>query len=315
MPTPPTPSSPNLTPKLPTPTVPVISLEPKEPLFSAPIVYGQCVAAVKNLDDPKLLAYYDDLRVMNRTNLHRIITRAEFIKLVLNAGKVNLESYKNQKNIAEFSDIDQNSWYAPYVSYMVATKAMGGQEITDKNGKITKIFRPNDTITRAEASKILSELVRKTDQKLPTIEEILSFADVAPQASLSPYIQFAFNNCLLHGRNTIDGKPIDGKPRIFEPSDNITLAETSKVLYNITHSSDAIDKSFSLVLESVIKNSPVKNLEQIDMQKTMQNFTKSENIPAEAPKIKNISPENTLILMPTVELDGKKFTIVEMMKK
>lgn len=101
-------------------------------------------------------------------------------------------------------------------------------------------MRPNDTISRAEASKILTELMREINMPLPNREEIHTFSDVNPEETLAPYVQFAYNSCLLHGRNTLNGEPLDGKPRVFEPFDGITLAETAKVLYNITHSEAAL---------------------------------------------------------------------------
>lgn len=261
------------------------------PLFSAPIIGGQCISAVKNLDDPKLMAYYDDLNVINRENLHRTITRVEFIKLVLNAWKVNLSSETNLEDLASFTDIDVNSWYAPYIAYMLHTHTMNGQElldennvpVVDENGNVQKIFRPNDSISRAEASKILSELVRKYGESLPNIDAIISFEDVLREDALSPYIQYAFDNCLLHGRNTIDGHPIDGAPRIFEPFDSITLAETSKVLYNITHSGVDSEKSFAEKITSGMENILKKNSTTIEKENNvkkpdvnLQNFVKIE---------------------------------------
>lgn len=297
----------------PIPTLPTLPITPKIippvegiPLFSAPIANGQCISAVKNLDDPKLFAYYDDLKIINRKNVHRSISRVEFIKLVLNAAKLDLSEFENADNIKDFTDIDQKSWYAPYIAYMVASDTMSGQEILDENGNTIKIFRPNAPISRAEASKILSELVRKKDQKLPTIDEIISFEDVNPKEPLSPYIQFAYNSCLLHGRNTIDGQPIDGKPRVFEPFDRITLAETSKVLYNITHSNTDENAVFA---------------ENIDALKS--NFLKMQT--SNSLTGQNIQPSNTddqkngtitsPVLMPVLTVNGQNFTLNSMLQK
>lgn len=280
---------------------PIIPLIPNPddniPLFSAPIINGQCVSAVKNLDDPKLLAYYDDLGVMNRDKLNRQIRRSEFVKLVLNAGKVNTDAI-DLSVLDGFSDIDKTAWYAPLIAYVIKTGTMNGQEITDENGNIKKIFRPNDTISRAEAAKILSELVRKKDENLPNEAEITSFEDVFPRATLSPYVQYAFNSCLLHGRNTIDGKPIDGKPRIFEPMDRITLAETAKVLYNITHSGvDNAEKAIETFVNHL--SDFVKNTD-----------TKAENHENEKPK--EIPQASTPLLVPRLSVGGKEFSLQDL---
>lgn len=56
--------------------------EPNLPVMtSAPV----CTAAIKNIDDPRLVAYYEELGVIHATNPDRKLTRAEFIKLIINA--------------------------------------------------------------------------------------------------------------------------------------------------------------------------------------------------------------------------------------
>lgn len=269
----------------------------EEPLFSAPIVGGQCVSAVRNLDDPYLLVYYDDLGIMDRSNVNRAITRVEFVKLVLNAGKVDLNQNLDVSNLSGFVDIDQNSWYVPYVSYMVRTETMNGQEIIDENGNTVKIFRPNDTISRAEASKILSELVKKKDEALPEEKYIKTFVDVDPKNSLSAYVQYAYNSCLLHGRNTLDGQPIDGKPRIFEPEDSITLAETAKVLYNITHSN--VDSGVNFTNTMVNVGKIITNITTT----TTQSGTNTSQ-----------TTSTTTTLVPTITVGGQSFGIANLLQ-
>ncbi len=73
---------------------------------------------------------------------------------------------------------------------------------------------------------------------LPDTSNINTFADVINTSNLSPYIQYAYDSCLLHGRNTIDGEPVGGTERLFDPKSGITVAETAKILYNMTHSQE-----------------------------------------------------------------------------
>lgn len=110
-------------------------------------------------------------------------------------------------------------WYAPYVAY--ATK---GGIIHGDNGK----FRPNDTVSRGEAAKIL---IRSTT--LPYSTGSIVFSDVPFSNTLGVYIQTAFDHCVLHGRHTINGIPTT-PTRLFEPADGISLGESAKVLYNMT---------------------------------------------------------------------------------
>ena len=227
------------------------------PILPSPGLAGKCYSAIKNLDDPKLLAYYNKLQVNNLHNVNRSLSRIEFLKLVLNATSISLEN-EDITTLKNFEDLDMNAWYAKYVAYALRTGGLHGQDSYDKNGKQRfdadgnplKIFRPDDQISRAEAAKILGEFTRKIGEKLPSGDEISSFEDVTQDMSLAPYIQYAYNQCLLHGRHTIDGEPMLGKPRLFEPYSYMSLAETAKVLYNITH--------FQEIISSVMK--PVQNI-------------------------------------------------------
>lgn len=203
------------------------------PLFSAPVAGGQCVAAVLNIDDPKIDAYYSHIGVQDSSNINRFLTRAEFIKLLLNAGnaKVNdISAEEIREILANFDDVNVNDWYAKYVAYAVREGIMSGQTIDAKS-----IFRPNDTISRAEASKILTQTTLEKDTKLPT--EIKNFIDVSPENSLARYIENAYITCLLHGTNTRNGEVLPGElGRKFSPFKEITLGETAKILYNMSHS-------------------------------------------------------------------------------
>lgn len=208
------------------------------PLFNTPInIGGQCISAVYNIDDPKVDAYYATIGVQDASNTERFLTRAEFLKLLLNAGHAKIQeiSKEEQSKILKiYSDIDTNEWYAPYIAYATKEGIMSGQN-TDTDGNITKIFRPNDTISRSEASKILTQVTLEKDTKLPT--EITSFIDVNENNSLARYIENAYKTCLLHGTNARDGKVLEGEPgRKFSPDKNITLGETAKILYNMSYS-------------------------------------------------------------------------------
>lgn len=82
------------------------------------------------------------------------ITRAEAIKILLIANKIDvskLELTENQK--MQFVDIT-DSWMIPYVIKAQELWIISGQVI---NGKLK--FRPNDWITRAESSKVIVKVL------------------------------------------------------------------------------------------------------------------------------------------------------------
>lgn len=108
-----------------------------------------------------------------------------------------------------FEDVPTDSWYAPYVSL-----ALSKGIISDKNTN----FRPNDTISRAEASKIIVGIFGTN-----IINSKTSFSDVDESSDLAKYIETAKNLGFL------SGQVIDGKLK-FRPNDSITRAEIAKIV-------------------------------------------------------------------------------------
>ncbi len=68
-----------------------------------------------------------------------------------------LESFakeiQTESLIASFRDVDQQSWYAPYVAAMVRRGIVSGDE--DSQGNPRGTFRPQDYVTIAEGLKIV----------------------------------------------------------------------------------------------------------------------------------------------------------------
>lgn len=135
------------------------------------------------------------------------LTRAEFLKITFNAA-----SWKAfGTGTIVFEDVMTDTWYAPYVA-LATSRGI----ITSKN----TYFRPNDTITRAEAAKIIVGVLGVSLANNDT-----SFADVDPYSDLTPYIETAKNFGFF------TGQMIDGELR-FRPNDPITRAEIAKVVVN-----------------------------------------------------------------------------------
>ncbi len=74
------------------------------------------------------------------------VTKAEFIKIALNATKKRILD-SNEINIATFTDVSQNDWYYNYIE----TAAHLGVISSDE----TKVYFPNKNITRKEAAYII----------------------------------------------------------------------------------------------------------------------------------------------------------------
>ncbi len=111
-----------------------------------------------------------------------LLTRAEFLKLSFKFGNIPTDSSAN----LAFPDVDPSHWSAPYVATAHARGWIRGYA----DGK----FRPNATVTRAEAlAMAVNMLVGK--ENLPA--GATSMRDVASSHWAAPYVAFAEKNGLM----------------------------------------------------------------------------------------------------------------------
>ena len=136
------------------------------------------------------------------------LTRAEFLKIIINTTGWDLP-----QTIWDlpFRDVSIGAWYAKYVS-LALSKGL----IRDYT-----YFNPNDSITRAEATKIFMEALGITVAEPST----MTFVDVNRYSDLAKYIEAA------KFLNIISGQVRNGN-NIFRPNDTMTRAEIAKVVAN-----------------------------------------------------------------------------------
>lgn len=178
----------------------------------------RCAHSLKDLTDPRLTSFYPRMGLTDVTQPGRAVSRAEFLQYVLSTAKIDVSSESDP----EYTDVNSSHNLKQYIAYATRTGLLSGH-----NGQ----FRPDDTISRAEAAKVF---VHASGLSLST--GAIIFSDVPNTHSLAAHIQTAFDGCLLDGRHTRGGVSLlpNGERR-YEPSDIITVAETAKVLYNIVH--------------------------------------------------------------------------------
>jgi S-layer homology domain len=191
------------------------------PASGNPILFqnfvAKCGSEIENLNDNRLKNYYNNLESSISRGFNDKATRAEFVELVLLSIGADVSGEKS----VTYTDVTMSHPQAQYIAYATRLGI-----ITGKDG----LFRPDDQISRAEAAKIL---ILGTGVQIS--DTISTFSDVSERSTLGKYIQTAYDSCILHGRRTLDGETtLASQRRIFEPYDGITVAETAKVLYNIT---------------------------------------------------------------------------------
>ena len=90
------------------------------------------------------------------------ITRAEFAKLITTmygglTPEKAIKDYENGKYSESFSDVPNNSWYAPYVAFVQTEGIAQGTKIDEE-------FSPNEAITREEAAIMISRMAKIANQ-------------------------------------------------------------------------------------------------------------------------------------------------------
>lgn len=111
-----------------------------------------------------------------------------------------------------FADVASDAWYAPYISLALSKGIISGKNT---------MFRPDDTISRAEAAKIIVGVFGINVSNSTKS----AFTDVDPSSDLAKYIEASST------LGFFSGQIIDGK-RTFRPDDSITRAEIAKVIAN-----------------------------------------------------------------------------------
>ena len=172
----------------------------------------KCDQTLTNLNDSRLTAYYNDLKVIDRSNINRPLTRAEFLKLVINSANIDVSNESN----APFADVPASHPLNKYIAYAAR---IGQISATQGNN-----FYPDAPISRAEAAKVFVNAAGLGESTMAT-----AFADVSfDKTQLAGYIQSAYDNCLLHGQ-------MENGSRVYNPFRNISLGEAVKVIFNVNY--------------------------------------------------------------------------------
>lgn len=199
------------------------------------------------------------------------ITRAELLKIIFEG---NNSEVKNP-NTNCFPDVGYQEWYSKYICTAKNLKIINGYD--DGN------FKPNQTINKAEALKILGEFYQ------------WDTSDKQNQAWYSKYIDFGKNKNLLENASDLD------------PSANMSRGEISETLYRFLASTEYKTEKFSDDLENEIAiKINAQDVAEENLIKTDK--TISRNLPT--PQIVQLTPGDIKIVfswqMPIIPLEQEK---------
>lgn len=146
--------------------------------------------------------------VANNASLYgptRSVTRGEFVKMLSRSLGCH---YSFTGTDSWFPDVDANNWSAEYITFAVKKWWI--------NGYANGTFWPNNSITRAEAAKILARSI-----VLDTTGASSSFRDVPRMNTFYPYVSALSTAKIMNGTSATT----------FKPDANISRWEVARIFY------------------------------------------------------------------------------------
>lgn len=134
-----------------------------------------------------------------------LVNRAEFLKIIIEGSGINTDVSTK----TPFYDINNNAWYAPYVKKAYTSGWVQGY--TDGT------FRPEQTITKVEALKILGKV---QNWAIPEIITTAPFSDTGKTEWFTPYVTFAKEKGLLEETG-----------KLLFPNQEMSRAKISETVY------------------------------------------------------------------------------------
>lgn len=141
------------------------------------------------------------------------ITRAEFVKILVEAFELKTENTDTKK---AFGDVSEKDWYYSYVNAALDYGII--------NGKSDTYFGAKDNISRQDMSALIYRVLTRFNKIKPVETVTKKYSDFA---SISEY---AKNSVLMLSEYGIINGFSDGS---FRPSENATRAEAAQLIYNV----------------------------------------------------------------------------------
>ena len=156
---------------------------------------------VAELASKKIMSGYPDGNFRPEQSLNR----AEIVKIAATAFDLEIPEISEDP----FVDVSQDEWFAPFVAAAKTADIISGDSAS--------IFRPEDSVNRVEALKIL---ILASGLELPPKASFSRFSDVSYNEWFIRFVNFAETNGIIDG--FIDGS--------FRPDDLVNRAQITKIV-------------------------------------------------------------------------------------
>ncbi|WLR53017.1 S-layer homology domain-containing protein [Bacillus tianshenii] len=210
------------------------------------------------------------------------VTRAQAAKILA----VTLELDVENTNEVSFPDVDEDAWYANYVSALVEEGVINGFE--------DGTFRPDETLTRAQMAKMITEAY---DIKAAEDAEI-PFEDLEGATWAKEYI------AALYDAGIVDGVKEDE----FAPLANVTRAQVAAFVYKTEIAGD--DEQPEEPEEpsaTVVEDAKATSLVQVEVTFNNENYDEDEAKDPANYEIEDTDGDELDIK--DVDVDGKTATL------
>lgn len=177
--------------------------EEPQPAFTDLPTTHKNKTAIEYLKEKNIIGGYKD----GTFQPEKAINRAELLKVLIESRVSGFKA--SEHDISCFIDTPQGAWFTPYICY--------SQKQGWTNGYKDNTFRPAQTVSKAEALKIILSAFQFS---MPSEAQISYFDDVSTQEWFSPYIQTAKEHDFL--------EEVSGK---YSPHEGMTRASVSEVIY------------------------------------------------------------------------------------
>jgi len=159
------------------------------------------------------------------------LNRAEMAKIAVNVAAQSgvIADPSDMTGAPTFIDVPTGTWFYEYVS--VAAKNGIFEGFKDASGNLTGFFGPEQTVNRAQASKVLLLSAGVPEMLVPASP----FIDVNPSDWFYNYVTSAYNWSILDGYKDNNGS-LTG---FFGPADDVTRAQIAKIA---TLAQDPVDR-------------------------------------------------------------------------
>ena len=177
------------------------------------------------------------------------VNRAEFLKMIYEtSGGVS----STENNFTEFPDVPINAWYTKYVEEAFDSGVIEGYP--------DGFFRPDQSITRVEALKIVTKYFFGSNSEtfLSGVSEMEKLqiegcgdpghflSDIYVGEWYETYVLFAHDKCLIPEEMIVDNlPPFDD---LFMPASNVTRGEMAELLYRAKAVKDSGSQTYDISL-------------------------------------------------------------------